>query len=109
VNFNAKAILEKINEKVEKHEKEYEWKDKKILELAQSEGWKAFSEAIAAKIDFLKAMIDPESGESIIGLNDSPFIIGLKYLVISFTIYQLRQAINLPKTVLEAQRLENGK
>lgn len=105
VNFNAKAILDKINEKVEKHDKEFEYKDKEILDLVQSKGWEAFKEAISSKINYLKAMIDPESGESIIDLKDSPFTIGFKFLVISFTIYQLRQALNLPEAVLEAERL----
>lgn len=99
--LNYKKFIEDVNKKVE--EVEVDNTDRGLLELFATNGWKVFKEVVDARIELLKAMIDPERGESVIDNDDSPAVIGQKYLIISFAIYQLRRALEIPEAVRGAE------
>ena len=101
--FDPGKFTKEIVKKTDKIDASRE--DRKILALANSEGWKAFKEVIEARIALLKSMVDPESGQSVISSSEDPAIVGQKYLIIAFAIYQLRRALELPEAVRSAENV----
>jgi len=99
-DFINKVKDASYEEVVEKAEKE----DEEVLNLLGNKSFEKFKELVEKRIEFLKNLVDPESKASLVDINDTPDRIGMKYLIISFAIYQLRQMINLPETINEAKK-----
>jgi len=99
-DFINKVKDASYEEVVEKAEKE----DEEVLNLLGNKSFEKFKELVEKRIEFLKNLVDPESKTSLVDINDTPDRIGMKYLIISFAIYQLRQMINLPETINEAKK-----
>jgi len=99
-DFINKVKDASYEEVVEKAEKE----DEEVLNLLGNKSFEKFKELVEKRIEFLKNLVDPESKASLVDINDTPDRIGMKYLIISFAIYQLRQMINLPEIINEAKK-----
>jgi uncharacterized protein YdbL (DUF1318 family) len=99
-DFINKVKDASYEEVVKKAEKE----DEEVLNLLGNKSFEKFKELVEKRIEFLKNLVDPESKTSLVDINDTPDRIGMKYLIISFAIYQLRQMINLPETINEAKK-----
>jgi uncharacterized protein YdbL (DUF1318 family) len=99
-DFINKVKDASYEEVVKKAEKE----DEEVLNLLGNKSFEKFKELVEKRIEFLKNLVDPESKASLVDINDTPDRIGMKYLIISFAIYQLRQMINLPETINEAKK-----
>ena len=78
--------------------------DAEVLNLLGNKSFEKFKELVEKRIEFLKNLVDPESKASLVDINDTPERIGMKYLIISFAIYQLRQMISLPEIINEARK-----
>lgn len=79
--------------------------DALLLDMTRHEGWKDFNKMVETRISELKAFIDPE-GTRMIDPDGDPALVGVKYLVVSFAIYQLRQMLNYPQALIEYERLQ---
>jgi len=82
------------------------YRDNTLVNLKSYDGWQTFNKIIEGRIERLKSLIDPDSGTLLADTNGDPSRIGITYLVVSFAVYQLRLALNLPNAVVEAQRLD---
>jgi hypothetical protein len=99
-DFINKVKDASYEEVVEKAKQE----DEEVLNLLGNKSFEKFKELVEERIEFLKNLVDPESKASLIDISDTPDRIGIKYLIISFAIYQLRQMINLPEIINEARK-----
>jgi len=97
INKVKDASFKEVAEKAKKE-------DEEILNLLGNKSFEKFKELVEERIEFLKNLVDPESKASLIDINDTPERIGMKYLIISFAIYQLRQMISLPEIINEAKK-----
>lgn len=79
--------------------------DALLLDMTRHEGWKDFNKMVETRIAELKAFVDPE-GQRMIDPDGDPALVGVKYLVVSFAIYQLRQMLNYPQALIEYERLQ---
>jgi hypothetical protein len=79
--------------------------DALVLDMTRHEGWKDFNKMVETRIAELKAFVDPE-GQRMIDPDGDPALVGVKYLVVSFAIYQLRQMLNYPQALIEYERLQ---
>lgn len=105
LHLNLKDFFEKVKKESEEGLKEEEYKDRELAELVASEGWKKFEEKVEERIAILKSMIDPDTWMRMIDTEGDPFLVGLKYLMVSFAIYQIKRILEIPEAISKVQIL----
>ena len=103
VQFNPKVdkIFEQVKDATEEVFNVIDARDRDLADLTTHKGWKVFEEQVEAWIERLKAMLDPTTGKSIINLDDDPYEIGLKFLIVSFAISQIQALLKIPRATLQ--------
>ena len=103
VQFNPKVdkIFEQVKDATEEAFNVIDARDRDLADLTTHKGWKVFEEQVEAWIERLKAMLDPTTGKSIINLDDDPYEIGLKFLIVSFAISQIQALLKIPRATLQ--------
>lgn len=105
LTFSVKNIFSDVKEGTKKAtEMEVSADDAKLLDLTRHEGWTNYQEELERRIMSLKNFIDPE-GNVLIDADGDPSLIGVKYLMVAFAVYQLRAVINIPQALVEYQRI----
>lgn len=92
-----------MNQEKPPFEAEKEEQDE-IMGLANHPGFKALSKLIDERINYLKQLIDPLSGQEMIGEGDTVEAIGFKFLVVSTVVRYLEEIKNLPKILDEGRK-----
>lgn len=92
--------MELLRELVTKKPKlEYKKRDENlILELADDERWGAIKKVIDMRIEYLKNLLNPFSGQFIIE-KDTPEMVGFKFLIVSAVIDFLINIRDLPDQI----------
>lgn len=109
LNFNVKKVFDDLKaETKEVDEMSVSQEDAKILDMTRHEGWKAYEEEVERRITALKNFVDPE-GQALIDADGDPSLVGVKYLMVAFAIYHMRQAINIPQSLIQYERLQQEK
>jgi len=80
-----------------------------IIGLMDDPRWKALKKIIDQRIEFLKQLIDPLSGEVIIDKDDTVEAVGFKFLIASTVIKYLEEVKNYPDILFEAVKNERSK
>lgn len=103
VRFKPKIekIFDEVKDAAESAFDVIDAKDRDLADLTTHKGWKVFEEQVEAWIERLKSMLDPTTGNSIISLDDDPYEIGLKFLIVNFAISQLKALLSIPKATLQ--------
>ncbi len=92
--------FKKIEE--EKGEEEVLKDDQELIaSLAGDSRWKAMQKVIMARIEALKEMIDPFSGQPLFDSTDTPETIGIKYLTVSMIVRYLKEIHDYPETIFK--------
>lgn len=72
--------------------------------LVNHPGFKALSKLIDERINYLKQMIDPLSGNEMITENDTVESVGFKFLIVSTVVRYLEEIKNLPNILNESRK-----
>lgn len=102
-SFNPRIdkIFDEVKDATENAFDAIDAKDRDLADLTTHKGWKVFEEQAEVWVERLRAMLDPTTGNSIISLNDDPYEIGLKFLIVNFAISQIKALLSIPKATLQ--------
>ena len=99
------ALLRELVSK--KPKSEFKPQDESLIsQLADDGRWIAVKKAIDLKIEYLRNLLNPFSGQFIIE-NDTPEMVGFKFLIVSAVIDFLTEVRDLPDTFRKVIEEEN--